>query len=275
MNRKLWFLVTLVFILAGFSGSAAAAPNQDKHTKVVHEGQTTRDVFLLGEDGIISGTVTDEVVVIKGNLTLTSTADIKDRVFIIGGKLTREPGAKVGEGVFHVNLQQDTLNSLLLGVGAFMGLELGKLCLGILIIIGSLMSLLLVKTHVNRGKSALQTQFVKTGLLGMLAAVGLSFLIIALIITIWGIPAALLLGAIIIILQSIGIGALSLLIGELLLKNYIWGQKPATQVLVGSLCIISFLNFPVFGMLWGIIIFIFAMGALTVSFVPGGNEVEI
>lgn len=271
MNRKIGFLLLLVLFLAGFTGNAYAEKNIAKHTKVIHEGQITRDVFLFGEDGIISGT-TDEVVVINGNLTLTSTANIKDRVFIVGGKLTREPGAKVGEGVFHVNLRHETLNSLLLGLGAFIGIELGKLCLGVLIILASLTALLLVKTRVDRAKKALETNFMKTGLLGLLATIGSAMIFFALIVTIWGIPVAILLGTIIIALISIGMGALSLIFGELLLRSYSWGQKPYIQVFAGSISIVTLSNFPVFGAVWGIMVFVFALGALALSILPGRTD---
>jgi hypothetical protein len=275
MSRKMWLLIFLVLILTIFSGNVYAKQNITKNTKILHEGQITRDVFLFGEDGVISGTVKDEVVVINGDLILTGTADIKDRVFIVGGKLTREPGAKVGEGIFHVNLKHQTLNSLLLGFGAFIAIELGKLCLGLLAILASVTALFLVKSRVNRAKAALQTNFIKTGLLGLLATIGSTMVVFALTITIWGIPVAILLGAIIIVLLSIGMGALSLIFGELLLRSFNLEQNSFIQVLVGSLFIVALSNFPVFGALWGIMVFIFAMGALALSLLPGRTEVDV
>ncbi|HEX3011575.1 MAG TPA: hypothetical protein VHQ70_05970 [Syntrophomonadaceae bacterium] len=275
MSRKIWLLILFTAFLVGLPSNAGAEQFQPKHIKVVHEGQKTNNVYLLGEDGIIAGTVKDEVVVINGNLTLTSTANVKDRVFIIGGKLIREPGAKIGKGIFHLNLGHDNLNSLLLGLGAFIAIELGKLFLTVLIIFASLAALFLVRNRINRARSALQRHFTKTGLLGLLAATGSGLIIMALMITIWGIPAAVILACAILIVLNIGVGALSLIVGAFLLKNYPWGQEPYIQVLIGSLFIAALLNFPVLGMLWGGLIFIFALGASALSILPERTNADV
>lgn len=269
MNRKVCFFLVLVVLLSCFSVNAWAAEPILNQNKVVNEGQKVENVFLYSEDGIISGEVTDEVVVINGDLTLTKTARINDRVFLVGGKLTQEPGAVVGRGIYHINLANEKLNSLLLGVGAFALIELAKLFLGLLIFLASLASLFVLKTRVNRAKALLQTSMIKTGLLGLFATIGLGLVFTALTVTIWGIPVAILLGLVLLILLPVGLGALSAMLGGLLLKSFAWGEKPFYQVLIGSLFIVTLLNFPVFGILWGALLLIFAIGALAYSLLPG------
>ncbi|MFZ5597401.1 MAG: hypothetical protein ACOY31_10375 [Bacillota bacterium] len=272
MNRKMYLVLALAILLTCFSAGARAEEAVPGHNNVVNEGQKVKNVFLYGENGIISGEVTDEVVVINGDLTLTGTARIKDRVFLLGGKLTQEPGAVVGEGIYQINLSSENLNSLLLGVGAYSLIELVKLFLGVLIFLTSLASLYALKNRVNRAKYFLQTNIIKTGLLGLFATIGLSLVFIALTVTIIGIPVAILMGLALLILLPVGLGALGITLGELLLKSFSWGEKQFYQVLFGSLFIVTLLNFPVLGVLWGAVILIIAVGALASSFISRGAD---
>ncbi|MDF9408891.1 MAG: hypothetical protein A4E52_01546 [Pelotomaculum sp. PtaB.Bin013] len=269
MKRRICFLLVLMALLSCFSVNAFAVESVFEHSKTVNEGQRVENVFLYGEDGIISGFVTDDVVVINGNLNLTSTARVNGAVFLLGGELTQEPGAQVRKGFFHINLTNKNLNSLLLGVGAFGLIELAKMFLALLILLISLASLFVFKNRVKKAKLMLQSNTQKVGLMGLFATIGLGLIFAALTVTIWGIPVAVLLGLILLILLSVGLGALSSIIGELLLKSFDWGQKPYYQVLIGSLFLVAFLNFPALGILWGILVFIFATGALAASLLPG------
>jgi hypothetical protein len=268
MNRRLCFLLALVIAACFFSVKAWAAGPGFKQPSIVDEGQKIKNVFLYGEDGVISGEVTDEVVVINGNLTLTRTARIHDSVFLIGGELNREPGAELGRGIFQINLANENLNSLLLGLGTFALLELAKLFLALLIFLASLASLFMLKHRVARAKAMLETKMFKTGLLGLFAAIGLGLVFIALTVTVWGIPVAILLGILILILLPVGLGALNGMIGELLLKSFTWGQKPFYQVLIGSIFTVALFNFPVLGILWGALVLIFTIGAFAASLLP-------
>jgi hypothetical protein len=269
MSRKIWLLLLLLLFLSFFPGNVWAEQGLTNKTMIIFENQKVDNVFLYGKDGIISGEVTDEVVVINGNLTLTNTARIKDRIFLLGGELTQEPGAQVGKGIFHISLANENLNSLLLGVGAFIFIELMKLFLALFILSASLISAFLFKTRVNQTKVILQKSFIKTGLLGLLATLGLGLILVALTVTIIGIPIAVLLGIMLIFLLPIGLGALSLIVGELLLTGIAWGNKSFYQVLTGSLFIAALLNFPLLGVFWGIVIFVLALGSLAVSLLPG------
>jgi len=270
MNRKICLMVFLLLILNLFSTNVLAAQDLTNKTVVIYENQKVDNVFLFGKDGIISGEVNDEVIIINGNLTLTKTARIKDRIFILGGELTQEPGARVEKGIFYISLSNKDLNSILLGIAAFIIIEVGKLLLALFILFVSFLSALLLKSRIDKTKAILQKNFIKTGLLGLLAAIGLVSALIASMVTIIGIPIAILLGIIFIILLSIGLGPLSLIIGELLLKSFTWSNnKPTLQILIGSLFIISLLNFPILGIFWGLAIFSLAIGTLILSFLTG------
>lgn len=268
MNRKGCFLLVLVVLLSCFSANAWAEDSIFSKNKTVNEGQKVESIFLYGEDGIISGEVAEEVVVINGDLTLTKTARIHDGIFMVGGKLTQEPGAEVRKGIYQISLANEYLKSLLLGVGVFAVIEMIRLFLALFIFLASLASLFVLKNKVSKAKAMLQAKMLKTGLLGLFATIGLGLLFTALIITVWGIPVAILLGLILLMLLPVGLGALSAMIGELLSRSFTWGEKPFYQVLIGSLFIVALLSFPVLGTLWGVLILIFALGALATSLLP-------
>jgi uncharacterized RDD family membrane protein YckC len=59
------------------------------------EGQTLRDVVVVMGDARIDGTVTDQVVVILGNLDLGPTAHVGKEVVVVGGEARVAPGARI------------------------------------------------------------------------------------------------------------------------------------------------------------------------------------
>lgn len=268
MRQKVWLFLLVLLLISCFSVNAWAAEPFYNLNQIVTEGQKVENVFLYGENGLISGEVADEVVVINGNLTLTKTARVKDRVFVVGGKLTQEPGATVGKGIFHINLDNKNLNSLLLGFGAFALIELGKLALALYVFLAGLIAYFAFKARVNRAQRLLQTNMLKTGLLGFFAAIGLGLIMLALTITVWGIPVAIFLVLLVLAVIPIGLGALNLMTGELLLKSFAWGQKPFYQMLIGSLFMVALFNFPVLGILWGLLILAFSLGAFSLGVMP-------
>lgn len=68
----------------------------------IKEDEEVRDgVFSVGGPVRIAGRVRDDVVVVGGDLELTSTADVRGDLTVIGGRLTLAPGAKHAGAVHH------------------------------------------------------------------------------------------------------------------------------------------------------------------------------
>jgi hypothetical protein len=254
-----WLLIPVIALLIGYSTPIPAEATEMDRTRVDHH-QRVEDFFLFGGDGTISGEV-GEAVVIMGDLTLTKTARVRDHVFVIGGRLRLEPGAQIDEGIVHIDAGERTLNSLVLGLGTFAGLELGKLALDVIIIVFCLLYFLLARKQVMAAKQILQDNFVKTGTLGLFASLGLVLILAALSITIIGIPVAAFLMLVVLLLLPVGLAALSLIFGEIVLTGTMPDQNPLLQTLAGALILVAFLSFPVLGLVWGGLVFIMSLGA--------------
>ncbi len=265
MKKSLLWLMIIWFVVGLQLPVEADQIPPDQNT--VGEGQSVDRVFLYGKDGVISGQVREIVVVINGNLTLTSTANVKDRVLIIGGNIVQEPGAQVGRGIMQLDLKGKNLNSLLLAGAAFIGLEVVKILLAIFIVLASIIYLFLAKNKVAKARDSIEKQLVKVGILGILAGLGITLCLTALAVTIIGIPLAILLALIIILLAPIGFTALGLILGKLMLGHTGLGKTELSPAFFGSLIIIAFLISRIRGIV-GNIVNGPGVGALAMSIMP-------
>lgn len=233
---------------------------------LVLEGQRVKNVLLIGQDGVIAGEVQDEVVVINGNLTLKNTARVADRVFIIGGVLQQEPGAQVGKGVFNVSTSKAFVNSLLLGVMAFIGLELAKFLISISVIVAAIIVMFTTPTIARNSATVLKKGLLKSAVLGFLALLCFGLLAGALVTTILGIPLALILILILTLMLIVGFTGTALIFGELLKPSpdsLLRPTLPSTLLTttIGSLMLVALANLPVVGVVWVLIILVLALGS--------------
>ena len=60
-------------------------------------------VVAVGGSVTIDGRVRDGVVVVGGNLHLSSTADVRGDVVLVGGQIVRDPGAQLLGGVNYIS----------------------------------------------------------------------------------------------------------------------------------------------------------------------------
>jgi hypothetical protein len=71
--------------------------------RIERDEEVTDSVVVVAGSATIAGRVRDGVVVVGGNLTLTSTADVRGDVVLVGGQLTREAGAQLIGNVNYVS----------------------------------------------------------------------------------------------------------------------------------------------------------------------------
>jgi len=247
--------------------SGAAEPNFGNSVVAYQEsfvpvGQSVKNVLLIGKDGVIAGEVKDEVVIIKGSLTLKKTAKVADRVFIIGGELRQEPGAQVGKGVFNISTSNATVNSMLIGVVTFAGIELFKLVLSISLIISALIVVIVAPTVAKKSAESLKGGLLKSAVLGTLGLLCFGLLTAALATSIWGIPLAVLLVLLLIFLVILGYTGMGLVFGELFKKG-LESSLQSTMLItgVGTLFLVAILNLPIVGPVWGMIVVVLALGS--------------
>lgn len=265
MNKSISTAILLVIlffaasapVFAVESGINSAPKAVTFQNRLVPEGQRVRNVLLVGQDGVIAGEVEDEVVVIKGNLILKSTAKVADRVFVIGGELQQEPGAQVGKGVFNISTSNAMLNSLLLGIAAFAGIELLKFILSTGLILAVLIVMLTAPVMAKESAATLNNGLLKSVLIGLLGLLCFILLTAALAASIWGIPLALIMLLLFIVLLVIGFSGVAVVFGELF--KPVRGSLLTTAM--GSLLLAALLNLPVLGAVWVLITVVLAIGS--------------
>jgi hypothetical protein len=71
--------------------------------RIERDEEVTDAVVVVGGTATIAGRVRDGVVVVGGDLNLTSTADIRGDVVLVGGKLNREAGSQLIGDVNYVS----------------------------------------------------------------------------------------------------------------------------------------------------------------------------
>lgn len=278
------FLYILIAILLLTFQTLALAENRDKpsanegyqegyQNTMIPLNQTVENVLLIGRDGVIAGKVKDEVIVINGNLLIKNTARISDRVLIIGGHLKQENDAKIGKGIINISTSSFTLNSILIGVTAFLGLEFVKLLISILLIIGTMTLVFIAPNLSERSVKQFNSGLLKIILVGFLGLIIFLLISLALVSTIWGIPIVIIFSLVLLVMIIQGFTGISLYIGEFLFSN--WKPKFSPKALtagVGSFTLIAFLNLPVIGVLWGVFVTILALGINIVNLTTNKNK---
>lgn len=124
LGKYIWQLCVMVALLLLPCQSVAEAhtwtlPSFANHRNVVQWQDTTvpvgssvHNLIVIGGNAVIDGVVTDNIVVVNGDVTLGEGAYVKDRVFVFGGHMTMHSGAEVGNGIIHLGEDVTTLISI-------------------------------------------------------------------------------------------------------------------------------------------------------------------
>lgn len=279
MNRPVTFCLLAIFVLylttPVWAATKIANPTNiiAYQESLVPEGQTVNNVLLIGKDGIIAGTVKDEVIVIRGSVTIKNTARVSDRVFVIGGDIKQEPGAKVGKGVFNISTSSTIINSLILGLLTFLGIEIVKLVLSICVIFAALIVVVVAPNIAEKSADKLRSGTLKSAVLGVLALISFSLLISTLVSSVWGIPLALLITLLMLFLLVIGFTGMVLVFGDLFRKGAnLTAQSNLIMKCIGSLMLVAMLNLPIVGVLWGLVVIALALGSTVQLLFRKGNR---
>ena len=79
---------------------------------IVKEGETARDVVVMGGSAMIDGTVTGDLVVIMGKAKLGPTAVVRHDVVVVGGTLEADPLARIGHDRVVIGGNEEFLRKL-------------------------------------------------------------------------------------------------------------------------------------------------------------------
>lgn len=260
LKRYTLSCLTLLMLLMLFIPNVASARSIFEHQNTtVPAGQTVDDVYVVGGDAEVLGQVDGVLVIANGNLHLGSKANIKGVIVVIGGHVSQDPGAVLGDDIYNISLDTATQNSLLIGSGLVMGLWVLQLALSLLMILIPVLIRI-----IGKHKMADFTDHYKQASIGRLLYIGfLSALIIAalsalLLVTVIGIPVLVLILLVIIVALALGITLISYRIGEMF-------HGPAQlsdwmKVLVGAAILTAFVNIPIIGWIFFILILLLSLG---------------
>lgn len=256
--KRIWTWLLLIALLAWPAVALA-----DGGPLLVPDGQTTEVVVAWGRPVEVAGVVTDQVIVIQGDVLLRSTARVHDRVIAIGGKVTMEPGAQVRKGVFALDLSSPTLNGLLLGLVGFGAIEtlrlLGAAALLVVAVLVNLAFRRRLQPWLNEHPGALWRGF----LAGAIAALGMGGAALLAGVTVWGWPIAAILGLVGFLGTCFGLGLISLRLGTYL--GTLWGRGEGLtdwlRAAVGAVALAVLTWVPLLGWLAAAMVIITALGA--------------
>jgi uncharacterized membrane protein len=217
---------------------------------VVEEDETIDgDVVVIGGKIDVKGTVTGNAVAIGGNVWVASTGDIEGDAVSIGGEIKKEPGAMIRGQKATVSFGPKGLFRFPHFVfppfmGGFYGFALFVrifkiiffLFLGIVVIS-------IVPRNVAKVKDKIRQDFLKSALVGFAAEILILPIFLILIVTIIGIPVALLIEPLVILAALIlGYTATSYFVGEKLKESTsLKPETPLMTVVIGILAVESVL----------------------------------
>lgn len=179
----------------------------------VPAGSTVKNVLVIGGNVIVEGTISDEVMVINGDLRLMPTASIYDHAIVLGGNLLTEEGAHIGKGVFRIGGEFAFADNLIAAGVIIAGLWIVNAAVTAILLIWPGIVAWVWRSGVEDVSAIIRGNLIRTIAIGGLGLMAMLVLIIMLIISIVGIPAAalvILLGGIVL---AAGIGGVCHAIG--------------------------------------------------------------
>lgn len=216
---------------------------------VVPAGTTVDSVVVVGGNATIAGTVKDEVFVVNGNVTLASTANIRDRLIVLGGNISADDGAYVRKGVFSIG-GDFAMATTLISAG-FLLLLLWFINIAVtagLIIIPTALAWGF-KRKIQEMADIIRDHTIKTVLVGLLAGLAAFIAAFILALTIFGIPVAILLMLLVLLVGIYGLGGVCCEIGRRLpFAGWTGEQGILLRTLCGAVLLALAFNLPLIGL---------------------------
>ncbi len=196
------------------------------------------DVVAIGGSIIVDGTVRGPAVAIGGSVTVTNTGSVEGDAVAVGGHVVKHPGGRVGGEKVSLGFIPVPAFSLVRGAQLTF-----LLMLFLLSLLAGIISYSLVPKNVNKIKMKLEKNFIKSLILGIFAPLLFFVAFILLIVTVIGIPVAVLVLPLIMVFALIlGYSGISYYVGEKLGQNTrLKAQTPAGTILLGTIASYFFL----------------------------------
>ncbi len=262
-------ILVLVFALA-ILAPLGLAHAQDRDVSAfggdayVRLGETVDDVSVFGGSARIDGEVLGDVSAFGGDILLGPAAIVHGSVDAAGGRIEMKPGARVVGGLSTAQPPPEpTLDEHPSRHES--GGEPGALIRGLLFSALLFLFALLLTGVVPERMSAMHMAIIKepgrsagAGLLGYVSA---TIVLVALMITVIGIPLALALALLVPVATYVGLAAAATVIGAALPVERLRG-RPMLQILSGVTCLFIVAQIPVLGSIALAIVACVGLGAL-------------
>jgi hypothetical protein len=236
---------------------------------VVIEGKVRESVVTFGGEVTISGEVGELVLGFGSNITLKSSAVIGGDVVSLGGTLEKEPGCLIQEDTVYFKGFEDLTDFLGEGfTGALIPMIIFfKLVSVFITFLLALLITALFPRQITLASTQIRNSFwpvVGTGLLSIIAYVGLVIFATLLSFVLIGIPILIALIIIGIIIKLFGRVVLFYFFGDSLIRAFGKGKASVFGGMILGFILVSFISFiPIFGGLltlclsiigWGVVI---------------------
>ncbi|QHW29566.1 hypothetical protein GZH47_01100 [Paenibacillus rhizovicinus] len=242
-----FFLLFLLCMLL-IPNLASAKSIFEHQNTTVPAGQSVDDVYVVGADADIQGQVQGIVVVINGNLHLSSTAKITGVIVVIGGKVDQDPGAALGDDIYDISLDNATQNSFLIGGGLVMSLWVLQLAGNLLMVLVPVLVRVLGKKKIIAFTDRYQQESLGRLLYaGFLSGLVLAALSALLLVTVIGIPILALIVLALLVALAMGITVISYRIGDRIKGSE--RMPDWLKVLIGAGILTAFSSIPLIGWL--------------------------
>lgn len=221
--------------------SSAGVFRMGKDLAVEEDEEVDGDVVALGGSVEIRGTVTGNAVSIGGDVDVFSTGIVEGDAVSVGGHVTKHGSAVVrGEKVsiaflsgprFRLPSLHTPFPFFITGFHAPAWAFFARILKILLFIFVGIVIVSILPRHVDKVREKVKRDFLKSGLVGLAAQILVIPIFILLIITIIGIPVALLVEPLLIIAALIlGYTGVCLFIGEKLQEHT--SLKPDTKIMI-------------------------------------------
>lgn len=270
LKKTLPYIVAMLclfsFLFASSGGFVLAGqPNtmiRNAPTNIA-QGQSMESLVVIGHDAIISGTVTDTVFVIQGDVHLTRTSHT-GVVIALGGTVTEETGAKVLDSIsldFNNTLLNNTLMALMIMVG-FWGI---RIALSVLLVIVPILIVLIFRNRLQKPIDILRQSPIKLGVIGLVLSILISVVSSLIGLTIIGLPITIILLLVLFCAAAFGYAIVAYYIGDFLFQERFKRDEVWFSTLTGATLVTALSNLPLLGWILLLMVLFVSVGVAAVS----------
>lgn len=245
IRAPLSFMLVLAISLFVLKPAFAAGDVIQNKNTMVEKGQHVETLVVFGHDAVVNGSVDDGVIVIDGNLSIQSSANINGLVLVLGGNIHQQAGANVTEDVMSFAFGHGIKFGFLLALILVVALWFARLALSLLFLILSAATGWLLKEKIKPFERSITENPIKLLIIGGLTSLILLAVESLLVISVIGIPVAIVLFVMPFVFFFIGLAAVSNQVGR-----FLAGHEKRTarkNLLLGVFLVVACINFPFLG----------------------------